>query len=91
MLGFIGLIHAEQVGWNVGGQIALGYLFAGIVLVAFWAVNRRAAGTVDGEGVREDQPVAADLAAPEPGAGVPVQRTDEPAVAPAVDGRPSTA
>ena len=43
ILGFIGLIHAEQVGWNVGGQIALGYLFAGIVLVAFWAVNRRAA------------------------------------------------
>ena len=33
ILGFIGLIHAEQVGWNVGGQIALGYLFAGIVLV----------------------------------------------------------
>ena len=44
ILGFIGLIHAEQVGWNVGGQIALGYLFAGIVLLAFWAVNRRAAG-----------------------------------------------
>ncbi|HEY9418312.1 MAG TPA: regulator, partial [Pseudonocardia sp.] len=35
-LGFIGLIHAEHVGWNVGGQIALGYLFAGIVLLAFW-------------------------------------------------------
>ncbi|GAA3222166.1 hypothetical protein GCM10017691_07900 [Pseudonocardia petroleophila] len=34
-LGFIGLIHAEQVGWNVGGQIALGYLFAGIILLAF--------------------------------------------------------
>jgi adenine/guanine/hypoxanthine permease len=90
ILGFIGLIHAEQVGWNVGGQIALGYLLAGIVLVAFWAVNRRGAGVVDG-GVREDQPVAADMAAPEPGAGVPVQRTDEPAVAPAADSRPSTA
>jgi len=35
--------------------------------------------------------VAADLAAPEPGAGVPVQRTDAPAVAPAAEGRPSTA
>ncbi len=34
ILGFIGLIHAEQVGWNVGGQIALGYLFAGLVLLA---------------------------------------------------------
>jgi adenine/guanine/hypoxanthine permease len=83
ILGFIGLIHAEKVGWNVGGQIALGYLFAGIVLLAYHVVNRRA---VD-DGVREDQPVAADLAAPEPGAGVPVQ----PAVAPVVDGRPSTA
>ena len=48
---------------------------------------------VDGDGVREDQPVAADLAAPEPGAGAcRVQRdTDEPTVAPVVDGRPSTA
>ena len=76
----------------MGGQIALGYLFAGIVLVAFWAVNRRAAHPVEGDGVREDQPVAADLAAPEPGAGVPVQRdAAEPTVSPVVDGRPSTA
>ena len=80
----------------MGGQIALGYLFAGIVLVAFWAVNRRAAHPVEGDGVREDQPVAADLAAPEPGAGVPVQRAGErdvaePQVSPVVDGRPSTA
>lgn len=35
VLGFIGLIHAEQVGWNVGGQVALGYLFGGIILLAF--------------------------------------------------------
>lgn len=39
-LGFIGLIHAEQVGWNVGGQIALGYLFAGIVLLLFALTTR---------------------------------------------------
>lgn len=39
-LGFIGLIHAEEVGWNVGGQIALGYLFAGIILLAFGLVTR---------------------------------------------------
>jgi AGZA family xanthine/uracil permease-like MFS transporter len=91
ILGFIGLIHAEHVGWNVGGQIALGYLFAGLVLLGYWAVNRHAGDTDDG--VREDQPVAADLAAPEPGAGVPVRRgagsgAGEPA---GVDGRPSTA
>lgn len=39
-LGFIGLIHAESVGWNVGGQIALGYLFAGIILLAFGLFTR---------------------------------------------------
>jgi AGZA family xanthine/uracil permease-like MFS transporter len=89
ILGFVGLIHAEAVGWNVGGQIALGYLFAGIILVGFWAANRRAAVPADGAGVREDQPVAADMAAAEPGAGVPVQRvSDENTV---VDGRTSTA
>jgi adenine/guanine/hypoxanthine permease len=89
ILGFVGLIHAEQVGWNVGGQIALGYLFAGIVLVVFWAANRRALVSADGDGVREDQPVAADMAAAEPGAGVPVQRvSDENVVA---DGRTSPA
>ncbi len=40
-LGFIGLIHAEQVGWDVGGQIALGYAFAGIILLGFAFVTRR--------------------------------------------------
>jgi AGZA family xanthine/uracil permease-like MFS transporter len=93
ILGFIGLIHAEHVGWNVGGQIAVGYLLAALVLVGYWAVYRRA-GAEDAPGLREDQPVAADLAEPEPGAGVPVPRSpadrmegdrvDEPA---AVDGR----
>jgi AGZA family xanthine/uracil permease-like MFS transporter len=64
VLGFVGLIHAEQVGWNVGGQIALGYLFAAVVLVAYWAVSRRATDAA----VRADQPVAAD---PDSGVGVP--------------------
>ncbi|GAA4883558.1 regulator [Actinomycetospora straminea] len=41
VLGFVGLIHAESVGWNVGGQIALGYAFAAVVLVAFGLVERR--------------------------------------------------
>jgi AGZA family xanthine/uracil permease-like MFS transporter len=83
ILGFVGLIHAEQVGWNVGGQIALGYL------VVFWAANRRALVSADGDGVREDQPVAADMAAAELGAGVPVQRVSDENVVP--DGRTSTA
>lgn len=41
VLGFVGLIHAESVGWNVGGQIALGYAFAGIILVGFGMVQRQ--------------------------------------------------
>jgi AGZA family xanthine/uracil permease-like MFS transporter len=39
-LGFVGLIHAPQVGWGVGGQIALGYAFSGLVLLAFALVTR---------------------------------------------------
>jgi AGZA family xanthine/uracil permease-like MFS transporter len=40
ILGFVGLIHAPQVGWNVGGQIALGYTFSGLILLVFWLANR---------------------------------------------------
>ncbi|HEY2203393.1 MAG TPA: regulator [Pseudonocardia sp.] len=39
-LGFVGLIHAPQVGWAVGGQIALGYALSGLVLLGFWLVTR---------------------------------------------------
>jgi len=36
VLSFIGLIHGEKVDWNAGGgQIALGYALAAVVLVAF--------------------------------------------------------
>jgi adenine/guanine/hypoxanthine permease len=48
-LGFIGLIHAEQVGWNVGGQIALGYAFAGIILLGFAFVTRHGSTAPTGE------------------------------------------
>jgi AGZA family xanthine/uracil permease-like MFS transporter len=49
VLGFIGLIHAQSVGWDVGGQIALGYLFAGIVLLAFGLVERRRGSGADAD------------------------------------------
>lgn len=94
VVGFFGLIHAPQVGWNVGGQIALGYLFAAVVLGVFGLVVRRRG--VGGDGVRADQPVAADLVGAEPGEGVPTPRHPaEPAAAP-IDlsdgpGRPATA
>ncbi len=42
ILSFVGLIHATQVAWNAGGQVALGYLFFGLVCLGFgWANTRR--------------------------------------------------
>ncbi len=35
ILSFIGLVHGEKVAWNAAGQVSLGYLFAGLVLVGF--------------------------------------------------------
>jgi AGZA family xanthine/uracil permease-like MFS transporter len=75
-LGFIGLIHAEHVGWNVGGQVALGYLFAGLVLLAFWLFTR-------GSGVPDATTAGPEVEAVEAGA-VPSPAPaslDEPEVA----------
>jgi AGZA family xanthine/uracil permease-like MFS transporter len=66
------------VGWNVGGQIALGYAFAGIVLLGFAFVTRgrTTAASVD------------EAPAPEKA----VEERDEPAtVAPIDRTRPATA
>jgi adenine/guanine/hypoxanthine permease len=38
-LSFIGLIHAEKVQWNANGEVALGYLFMGLVCLAFAATH----------------------------------------------------
>ncbi len=35
VLGFIGLVHGPKVGWDIGAQIALGYLFAAVILAGF--------------------------------------------------------
>lgn len=81
-LGFIGLIHAEHVGWNVGGQVALGYLFAGIVLLGFWLFTKAKAASGPSEGpVGEDSPESSVEAGASPEA-VPAQRaSDEPEAA----------
>jgi AGZA family xanthine/uracil permease-like MFS transporter len=67
------------VGWNVGGQIALGYAFAGIVLLAFaFFARSRTAAVADAEAEKAE-------------GEVPV-RADEPAaVAPIDTTRPATA
>jgi len=81
VLGFIGLIHAEQVGWDVGGQIALGYAFAGIILLGF------AFATRGEDPAKTDEPATATIdEAPQPPA------VDAPAaVAPVDTTRPATA
>jgi adenine/guanine/hypoxanthine permease len=68
-MGFVGLIHGEHVGWNVGGQIALGYLLAGLVLLLFTLAARRhhaaqpAAATTE---PAEPEPASTRPAEPEP-------------------------
>ena len=81
VLGFIGLIHAEQVGWDVGGQIALGYALAGIILLGFAFVTRHEVP------VKPDEPLTAtiDEAAQPPAVDAPA------AVAPVDTTRPATA
>jgi adenine/guanine/hypoxanthine permease len=51
VLGFIGLVHGQKVGWDIGGQIALGYLFAAVVLAAFglWQMLAAKADTVSAD------------------------------------------
>jgi adenine/guanine/hypoxanthine permease len=81
VLGFIGLIHAEQVGWDVGGQIALGYAFAGVILLGFAFVTRR-----EVPATTEEPPTATiDETAQPPAVDAPA------AVAPVDTTRPATA
>jgi AGZA family xanthine/uracil permease-like MFS transporter len=75
-LGFIGLIHGERVGWNVGGQIALGYLFAGLVLLLFALLARRQRVAEPELATSEratTEPAAAEPAAAEPAAPKPAE------------------
>ena len=48
VLSFIGLIHAPEVTWAANPQVALGYLFFGIVCFAYWFLPKaRTPVTVD--------------------------------------------
>ncbi|MEU3167524.1 hypothetical protein [Streptosporangium sp. NPDC006930] len=60
-LAFIGLIHGERVEWNANGQVSLGYLFAGLILLAFTLLKPRPS---------DETPEAADE--PEPAPARPV-------------------
>jgi AGZA family xanthine/uracil permease-like MFS transporter len=57
-LSFVGLIHGQKVEWDASGQIALGYLFAGLVFLgfAFWKPEKAIEPEAD---VGAAEPVAA--------------------------------
>jgi len=67
-LSFVGLIHGVQVAWNAGGQVALGYLFFGLVCLGFgWAKTRLPAAadqvpSADDAEQRSEPMIAADSA-----------------------------
>ena len=52
-LSWIGLLHAEEIQWAAAPQVALGYLFLGLVLLGIAALRREA-------------PAPANVAEPEP-------------------------
>jgi AGZA family xanthine/uracil permease-like MFS transporter len=53
-LSFIGLIHGEKVEWNAEGQVALGYLLAAGLLVAFHFVGGAEPDEAAGDQVVEE-------------------------------------
>jgi AGZA family xanthine/uracil permease-like MFS transporter len=79
-VGYIGLIHAPQVGWGVGGQISLGYLFAGIILLGFGLFTRRKEAAVADTDSTEDELPAQRAEEHEPAAAAPID-TSRPATA----------
>jgi adenine/guanine/hypoxanthine permease len=56
-LAFIGLIHGTEVGWDIGPQVALGYLFAAVIFLGFGWLHHPA--KVPGEPVLDAAPVPA--------------------------------
>jgi adenine/guanine/hypoxanthine permease len=72
VLGFIGLVHGAKVGWDIGPQIALGYLFAAVILAAFGLLNRGKPTVLPSD---EDVEAAIEEATPVAG-GDPVVSTD---------------
>jgi AGZA family xanthine/uracil permease-like MFS transporter len=71
-LSFIGLIHGEKVEWNANGQVALGYLFAGVACAAFTLLKLEPRDTsgddvpAEGGAPEPSVPVAAESKVPEP-------------------------
>ncbi len=86
ILGFIGLVHGAKVGWDIGPQIALGYLFAAIILAGFGLLTRGQPAELPSD---EEVQAAIDEGTPVDG-GDPVASMDgvpaEPATVPVAAG-----
>jgi AGZA family xanthine/uracil permease-like MFS transporter len=87
VLGFIGLVSGPKVGWDIGGQIALGYLFAAVILAAFGWFTRGQSVELPTD---EDVEAAISEATPVAG-GDPVVSTDGVPAEPAVHAEGSAA
>jgi AGZA family xanthine/uracil permease-like MFS transporter len=78
-LSFIGLIHAEKIKWDANGEVALGYLFMGLVCLAF--ASRHPTARIDEDDgplfVREE-PAAEQAHAPVHGAAAPSSEASAP-------------
>jgi AGZA family xanthine/uracil permease-like MFS transporter len=72
ILGFIGLVHGAKVGWDIGPQIALGYLLAAVILAMFGLMNRGKPIELPSD---EEVEAAIDEAVPV-GGGEPIVATD---------------
>ena len=76
-------MHGAKVGWDIGPQIALGYLFAAVILAGFGLLTRGQAVELPGDeevgsAIEEGTPVAG---------GDPVVSTDGvPAAVPVMEG-----
>lgn len=71
VLSFVGLIHAEKVEWNANGQVALGYLFVGLICLAFAATRPSPRVDRADEFLDQEEPVPSAAAVPVEGASVP--------------------
>jgi AGZA family xanthine/uracil permease-like MFS transporter len=81
-LSFVGLIHGIKVEWNANGQISLGYLFAGLIFLAFSL--SKTAPPAEGLEATDSPAAEADLDASSEGKEtVPVPRAAEETTAPA--------
>ncbi len=78
VLSFVGLLHADQVGWAAAPGPALGYAFLGLVLVAIASVQRREAAAAPVEPPTVDMPDGETVPV------IPQQAVGEPAGSTAV-------